>query len=108
MKRLFIVFVSAVACLAAALQLHAADRKMVRVFNTITQQPDSFPRVTIHDIQYVRPESLHVADSLQLTQSNSWGIQKSPYFGDTVVVVAHVLVPAKQITYTNHGWTYLI
>ncbi len=128
MKR-FLLF-SLLLCLSVSLGFSAEKKTMqlynihthkyesypaVSVFNTRTRQVDSYPLVPIHDIQYVSPESLHVADVIQLSDINRWTCQISPYYGDTVVIRALVITPCAAdspeyngITYTQHGWTMLL
>jgi len=93
--------------LAAALSLHAAERKMVPRYNRLTHTWASYPMVTIQDIQQVPLDSLLVADTIQ-NNTARWNLQTSPYSGDTVTVTALCVVPAKVITYTAKGFTMLI
>ena len=63
-----------------------------------------FPRVTIRQIQEVSMDSLIVADGLQNNKPARWTLQKSRRAntparpGDTVIVTALVVVPAKILT----------
>lgn len=102
------------------LPLHALDKskhKMVQRYNTITKRWASYPGISIHDIQYVPPESLAVADAHQVlgdVSSPYWTSQVSSYMGDTVVLTAVVVTPAAPydpwfgMTFTQHGWTMLL
>ncbi len=114
MKRLLLLLVVAL----IALPLHSAERKKIPRFNTLTNTWASYSVVTIHDIQYVAPESLALADVHQVSAdvaSPYWKEQTSPLMGDTVVVEAQVIVPCGSatcgfggITFTAHGWTMLL
>src|SRR5206468_3495577 len=116
MKRLFLFFM----LFALTVPLHAIDKskfKMVPRYNSITKTWTSYPTVTIRDIQYVRPESLAVADAHQVSSDVSspyWTSQVSPLKGDTVVVtVLAITAPAPYdpwfgMTFTQHGWTLLV
>ena len=90
-------------------------KNMIPRYNRLTNSVTSYPAATIHDIQFVSPESLHVADSLGGTYVGPrWTCQASPLRGDTVVVTALVVVPSAAnpphagITYQQHGWTMLL
>jgi len=74
-----------------------------------------YKQVTIREIQQVPLDSLKVADALQNNFPSRYPLQASPLMrnkatgaGDTVTVVAVVVVPQGVITYNNAGWTMLL
>ena len=71
-------------------------------------QSTPYPLVTIHDIQFVSPDSLKIADSLGYNTGSRWTLQTSPYNNDTVTVVVLVTVPSRIISYTNDGLTLAV
>jgi len=82
--------------------------KRIPRYNKLTHTWNSYPLVTIHDITYVPPDSLHLADSLQNSIPLRWTSQLGSYYGDTVVIVGVVYAPYFTITYTQHGWTMML
>src|ERR1700690_537735 len=82
--------------------------KKIPRYNKITHTWNSYPLHTIHDITFVPPDSLHLADSLQNGIPARWTSQEGSYYGDTVVIVAVVYAPYFTITYTQHGWTMMV
>ncbi len=97
--------------------LYASQKKMVQVYNHRTHRYDMYAQKTIHDIQYVPPESLAVADQLQNSNPNRWTLQVSPDYilHDTIIVEGLVITPCAAdspayagISYTQHGWTMLL
>lgn len=108
MKRLLVLFAVAL----IAVPLYSAQRKMIPRYNTITNSWASYPLVSIHDIQFVSPESLQVAESVQaagqVPTNSRWSAQQAGHYNDTVVIVAAVIAPYFTITYTQHGWTMLL
>ena len=92
----------------------SSENARVSRYNSRTRTLAAYPEVTIHDIQYVPPESLRVADSLQNSIPSRWTLQASPYMNDTVVVTALVVVacapypPYEGLTFTQQGWTMLL
>src|SRR5260221_2717443 len=72
-----------------------AGKKLITRYNRLTQSLTTHPSSTIHNIQFVSPESLHVADSLGGTYSGPrWTCQASPVMGDTFTVTCIVIVPS--------------
>lgn len=67
----------------------------------------TYPHVSIHDIQWVPLDSLLVADALQ-TSSTRYTIQGSPYIGDTIETTGIVVVGPKIFGYNNSGWNVLL
>ena len=82
--------------------------KRIPRYNRLTHTWNSYPIVSIHDINYVPPDSLHLADSLQNNVPAWWTSQLGNYYGDTVVIVAAVVAPYFTVTYTQHGWTMML
>jgi len=103
MKRFFSLFL----ILLFASGIYAGERKMVPRYNRLTNTWANYPEYTIREIQQVPIESLLVADNIQNVTAR-WNLQTSPHVGDTVVLTALVVVPAKVITYTQHGFTMLL
>lgn len=72
----------------------------------------TYPFRSIHDLQFVAPESLAVADTLTGFSANSvqsrWTLQAPQHLGDTVTTVGIVVVPPGLITYTAGVWTMLL
>ncbi len=68
----------------------------------------NFTEVPVCEVQYISPDSLLLADTLQNTNPARWTLQTSPYLGDTITVVGMCLAPAKTITYTASGFTLLL
>lgn len=76
---------------------------------------NAFPLVSIHDVQYQPPDSLHFCDSVvsksgPATTTAAWLAQASPYYKghkgnviDTIEIVGQVIVPPKIITFTGFG-----
>ncbi|MGA2625421.1 MAG: SdrD B-like domain-containing protein, partial [Bacteroidota bacterium] len=94
-------------------QVCASERKSIPRFNKITKSWASYSFVSIQDLQYVGPDSLHMADSVQFAGSTThWLSQASPYartaFPDTITTVGIVICPANVITYTANGYTMLL
>jgi hypothetical protein len=92
-----------------------AGKKMTARYNRLTHTWNTYADVKISDIQFVRPESLAVAEALGGTYVGPrWNVQASPLMGDTVNVTALVIVPSAAdppnpgITFTQHGWTMLL
>ncbi len=106
MKRVLLV-VLAVLCVS---QLYSKERKMISRYNKITKTTASYPEVTIHDLQYVAPESLINAEAYQSCSCSQWSWQVSDHgkLADTVVITAIVMAPAHVISYTAQGWTMLL
>jgi len=111
MKRLILLLLLC----TVVLSLHADEKKMVRVFNRITQKWATYPQVSIHDIQFVSQSSLNDAQSFQNCNCAQWTDQVSSYMGDTVVVQGLVVTPPANfdnnyngISYTAYGWTLLL
>jgi hypothetical protein len=116
MKRLLVLFM----LVAIVLPLHGLDKskhKMIARYNTITKTWASYPEYTIQELQYVRPESLAIADAHQVSSDVSsayWTSQVSSHMGDTVVVTAMIVTPPAPydpwygLTFTQHGWTMLL
>ncbi len=117
MKKLLLIIVMAALYIASAFAgSPAAKHSSRRHISNFQATP--YPLVTIHDIQYVPPASLHIADSVGYNTGAEWLTQVSTgsglwnnaftasqtYYGDTVTIVALVTVPATVISYTN-GWT---
>ena len=97
MKRLFILLVLSALTFSLLFAGTKPKQKMVSRYNQITQTWADYPEVTIHDIQFVVPESLAAADGHQVNAdvfSLNWKEQTSSRMGDTVVVVAQVVTPA--------------
>ncbi|MBI4811768.1 MAG: T9SS type A sorting domain-containing protein [Ignavibacteriales bacterium] len=103
MKRLFMLFL----ILLFVSGLYAGERNMVPRYNQLTNSWASYPEYTIREIQQVPFDSLLVADAIQ-NVTTRWTLQTSPLVGDTVVVTALVVVPAKVLTYTQKGYTMLL
>ncbi len=104
MKRLYYVAVLIFITLYSA---SAGDQRISR-FNRLTNSWASYPEATIQWIQEVHQDSLIIADSLQNSIPSRWVLQRSPHNGDTVVVTAVCVVPAKILTFTNRGWSMLL
>ena len=117
MKHLPLLVLLLMLALAAPLNgtSKSGGKQMVTKYNRLTNSMMTFASSTIHDIQFVTPESLHVADSLGGTYIGSrWTCQASPHTGDTLVVTCIVITPSAAdaphggITFTQHGWTMLV
>jgi len=67
-----------------------------------------YPEVSLRQIQEVSGDSLLVADTLKNTVPARWILQASPYYQDTVTIVAQCVVPANVLTYTQAGFTMLL
>ena len=67
----------------------------------------TYPPVSIQDIQRVPLDSLLLADTLQ-TSNTRYTLQASPYIGDTLEVTAVVVVGPKIFGYNNAGWSALL
>src|ERR1051326_2639010 len=113
MKRLLMLVLSFAFVFAA----HAEKPKplrMVTVVNTCTGSPHAYPEYSIRQVETVPLDSLLKADQLQGTVPSEWTLQRSPLYGDTIVVVGLVITPAANVspeaglTYTAHGWTMLL
>ncbi len=111
MKRLSLILLF----LALFTPARGADQKMISKYNRLTHSWMSFPSKTIREIQYVRPESLAVAELLGGTYiGDRWTCQASPLMNDTVVVTGLVITPSAGpaphggITFTQHGFTMLL
>ena len=74
----------------------------------------NYPLVSIHDLQYVSPDSLHFCDSIDAltgpTSVTGWTAQTSLFYklhnggqNDTVEIVGQIIVPAKIITFTGYN-----
>ncbi len=88
MTRLRTLFVLALICAASAIA--------------------QYPEITIRQMQEVPLDSLLLADTLQLTNPARWTLQASPYYRDTVTIVAQCVAPAKVLTFTQRGFTLLL
>jgi hypothetical protein len=77
--------------------------------------PD-YPTVSIHDIQYISPDSLSACDAAIAAKGpasvagGAWTKQTSAYYlshqnnlKDTIEIVGQIIVPPKYITYTGIG-----
>ncbi|MBI5476140.1 MAG: T9SS type A sorting domain-containing protein [Ignavibacteriales bacterium] len=110
MKRLLFI----VLAVFFAINIHAAERKTIKRFNSLTKTWITTPLVTVYDIQYVLPESLAIAESLPIDNTSRWTSQVARRVAtptlddDTVTVVALVVVPTNVITYTARGKTLLL
>jgi hypothetical protein len=67
----------------------------------------TYPHVSIQDIQKVPLDSLLLADTLQ-TSATRYTLQASPYNGDTLQVTGVVVVGPKIFGYNNSGWSVLL
>src|SRR5437660_3643556 len=110
--------------LAMISHLEAAEKKMIPRYNRLTNKWVAYPAASIHDIQFVAPESLAAAEALGGTYIGPrWTVQASPLthydalgvaHPDTVVLTALVIVPSAAdsphvgISFTQHGWTMLL
>ncbi|TLY31121.1 MAG: T9SS type A sorting domain-containing protein [Ignavibacteria bacterium] len=110
--------------LAMISHLEAAEKKMIPRYNRLTNKWVAYPAATIHDIQFVAPESLAAAEALGGTYIGPrWTVQASPLthydalqvaHPDTVVGTALVIMPSAAgsphvgISFTQHGWTMLL
>src|SRR6266849_2276054 len=92
--------------LAILLPLHASKKKMIRKYNRLTNQWNSFPSATIHDIQFVPLDSLLKADTLQNSNTSRWTLQTSSFVRDTVVVTALVITPCASVHCGLGGLTF--
>jgi hypothetical protein len=112
----FLLFISSLAISGIA---RNGKYPLVKKFNKVTKTFESFPLVSIHDLQYISPDSLRVADSVQTAnQGTNWTLQVSPFMGDTVVVRGIVVVPTcyypdgtgahAGITFTSMGLNMLL
>ena len=107
MKKLLLIGVMAILCLASAFAAHKSGSK--REYRHFSQQRIAdYPFVTIHDIQFVSADSLHLADSLGYNTGSHWTSQVSPKMNDTVNLVALVTVPWGVISYTAGGLTMAV
>ncbi|MBA4311114.1 MAG: hypothetical protein C0417_00640 [Chlorobiaceae bacterium] len=104
MNRIIIISI----LLLISIGLYAGEPQMIQRYNRLTGTWAAYPEMTIRMIQETPHDSLLVADNLQNTVPARWTLQSSPHIGDTVVVTALVMVPAKVITYTNKGFTMLL
>ncbi|MBM2839878.1 MAG: hypothetical protein HW412_406 [Bacteroidetes bacterium] len=87
----------------------------VLVIAAMTQSFGQYPIVTVRQVEQQPPDSLILADSLQLTQAGRWPLQASqyirhtsPFAGDTVTIVALCVVRPKVLTFTGSGYTMLV
>jgi hypothetical protein len=85
-----------------------AQQKMSRVYNRITKQWYSYPAVSIHDLQYVPPESLHVCDSVQTVRWGHPATQSTSYLNDTVTITGLCVVPWNVLNWAQRGFTMLL
>jgi hypothetical protein len=118
MKRLLLLLVLSALTFSLLNAGNKSKYKMVSRYNQITNTWAAYPEVTIHDIQFVVPESLAAADGHQVSAdvfSLNWKEQTSSLMGDTVVIVAQVVTPCGSqtcgfggITFTAHGWTMML
>lgn len=104
MKKIFIIS----ALVLLGLQGYAGQEKMIERYNRLTGQWAAYPAVSVQWVQQVHQDSLLIADQLQNSIPARWTLQTSDHAGDTVVVTALVVVPAKILTYTNKGYTMLL
>ena len=107
MKKLLFIVVMAALYIASAFAAGPATKHSSHR-HISSFQATSYPLVTIHDIQFVSPDSLKIADSLGYNTGSRWTIQTSPYNNDTVTMVALVTVPSRVISYTNDGLTLAV
>jgi hypothetical protein len=107
MKKLLFIIVMAVLYIGSAFAAGPATKHSSRR-HISGFQATSYPLVTIHDIQFVSPDSLKIADSLGYTTGARWTLQTSSYNNDTVTIVALVTVPSRVISYTNDGLTLAV
>ena len=118
MKRLLSCLI--LVCLVTV-SVFAGQRQMIPRYNKITKTWRSFPVFSIHELQYVPPDSLAKADVEQGGGNYTapfWSKQASRFdttlsklmYGkyDTVVAVGVVVCPAHIITYTAKGFTMLL
>ncbi len=90
--------------------------KKNRIINT-NPGPTAYPYHKIYDIQYCHPDSLALADVIQLTDASRWTLQKGNFIDpdptltrslDTMTIVGVVVVPAKIFGYTALGYNMVI
>ena len=85
---------------------------LIGLGSQLVAQPSNYRTVTIRDIQYIHPDSLKIADSLQNSIPSRYTIQASKFFTaavrETVFVVATVVVPPRTITYNASGWNLVL
>ncbi len=96
MKRWFVLTLLLVAFVGYT-QAGEQQVKKVMKYNRLTRSWLSVTPMSIHDMQYVTPESLAVADSLQDVVAR-YLCQASQHLGDTVVVTAVCVAPKGIIT----------
>ncbi|MGA7159763.1 MAG: T9SS type A sorting domain-containing protein [Bacteroidota bacterium] len=105
-KLLFIVILAVLYVASAFANGPTSGRSSRRHISNFQATP--YPLVTLHDIQFVSPDSLKIADSLGYNTGARWTLQTSPYNNDTVTVVVLVTVPSRVISYTNDGLTLAV
>jgi Secretion system C-terminal sorting domain len=107
MKKFLLIGVMTILCIISAFAAHRpVSKKSFRHFSQ--KRLADFPMVTIHDIQFVSPDSLKLADSLGYNTGAHWTTQVSHYMNDTVYITALVTVPPTVISYTAGGLTLAV
>ena len=67
----------------------------------------TYPWVSIHDLQFTSQDSLTIADSLQ-TSTTRFKLQASQYYHDTVQTTGIVVIPKGVMGFNNSGWSILL
>ena len=67
----------------------------------------TYPHVSIHDLQFTRQDSLLIADTLQ-TSTTRYKLQASQYYHDTVETTGIVVIPKGVMGFNSSGWSILL
>ncbi|MFI5252130.1 MAG: T9SS type A sorting domain-containing protein [Bacteroidota bacterium] len=117
MKHIITICVFLLLCSGITISGIARNGKypLVKKFNKVTKTWDTFPQISIHDMQFVPMDSLLKADTIQTAnQGRNWTLQTSRFMGDTVDVTGLVVVPTSYfpphagITFTSAGFNFLL
>ena len=76
-------------------------------FGILPVRAQTYQHVAIQDIQRVRTDSLHLADSLQ-TSTTRFRLQASTHYRDTVETTGIVVVPKGIMGFNSTGWNILL
>ncbi|HTO93470.1 MAG TPA: hypothetical protein VMM80_03835, partial [Bacteroidota bacterium] len=67
----------------------------------------TFPHVSIHDLQFTRQDSLLIADTLQ-TSTTRYKLQSTTHYHDTVETTGIVVIPKGVMGFNSSGWSILL
>ncbi len=76
-------------------------------YGILPARAQTYQHVSIQDIQRVRADSLHLADSLQ-TSTTRFKLQASPHYHDTLETTGIVVVPKGIMGFNSSGWNILL